>query len=34
MAALYDGARLEPGMNLEGPAIIEESGHDNCRTSR
>ncbi len=24
MAALYDGARLEPGMNLEGPAIIED----------
>ncbi|MFP6682387.1 MAG: hydantoinase/oxoprolinase family protein, partial [Gammaproteobacteria bacterium] len=25
-AVLYDGALLEPGMSLDGPAIIEESG--------
>ena len=25
-AAIYDGARLEPGMMLEGPAIVEDSG--------
>ena len=25
-AAIYDGARLEPGMRLEGPAIIEDPG--------
>ena len=25
-AAIYDGARLEPGMTLQGPAIVEDSG--------
>ena len=25
-AAIYDGARLEPGMAFEGPAIVEDSG--------
>ena len=25
-AAIYDGARLEPGMRLNGPAIIEDAG--------
>ena len=25
-AAIYDGARLEPGMSFSGPAIVEDSG--------
>ena len=25
-AAIYDGAKLEPGMGLKGPAIVEDSG--------
>jgi N-methylhydantoinase A len=25
-AAIYDGAKLEPGMKLQGPAIVEDSG--------
>ncbi len=25
-AAIYDGEKLAPGMNFDGPAIIEDSG--------
>jgi N-methylhydantoinase A len=25
-AAIYDGAKLEPGMSFSGPAIVEDSG--------
>jgi len=25
-AAIYDGARLEPGMSFSGPAIVEDAG--------